>query len=222
LRVILLQNSGLVYTSNVHLVLGDWSAIGDVNTLVDVGRDTAVLEALAHAPTGVGKRAVEQVVLTHGHYDHVELLGAIRDRFQPTVCALHGFVEGVDRELRDGDELQAGDRSFEVLHTPGHSSDSICLFCPEEGVLFAGDTTLLIHSADGTYEESFAAALEKICARNVRAIYFGHGAPLLGDCKIRLRRSLEIVKKSVKRGRGSLDTNKLGDVQCVRKHLACC
>lgn len=205
MRVILLKNSGQLYSSNVYLVLGDWSAIGDVNALIDVGRDPAVLDALELAPTGVGKRAVEQVVLTHGHYDHVELLGAIRDRFQPTVCAFHGGVEGVDRVLRDGDELQAGDRTFEVLHTPGHSSDSICLYCPEEGVLFAGDTTLLIHSADGTYEESFAAALEKICARNVRAIYFGHGAPLLGDCKIHLRRSLEIVKTSVKRGRGLLD-----------------
>ena len=175
MRVILLENSGLLYSSNAYLVLGDWSAIGDVNTLIDVGRDPAVLDALELAPTGVGKRAVEQVVLTHGHYDHVEVLGAIRKRFQPTVCAFHGAVEGVDRVLRDGDELQAGDRTFEVLHTPGHSSDSICLYCPEEGALFAGDTTLLIHSADGTYEESFAAAL--IRAREQRRHFLSCDRP---------------------------------------------
>ena len=199
MRVIRLEDSGLVYTSNVYLVLGDWSGMSDVNTLVDVGRDPAVLDSLANAPTGVGKRSVEQVVLTHEHFDHVEMLGAIHERYNPTVCAFGSGMEGVDRELRDGDELKAGDQIFEVLHTTGHSSDSICLFCREEGVLFAGDTTLVIHSAGGTYEEGFAAALERICARDVRAIYFGHGAPLLEDCNLRLQRSLEIVQKSVRR-----------------------
>jgi glyoxylase-like metal-dependent hydrolase (beta-lactamase superfamily II) len=206
LRVIRLANSGLIYSCNVYLVLGDWSRIGDVNTLIDVGRDPAVLDSLAQAPTGVGKRAVEQVLLTHGHYDHVELVQAIRDLFQPTVCAFPGAIEGADRLLQDGDELKAGDRIFEVLHTPGHSSDSICLYCPAEGVLFAGDTPLLLHTSDSTYEESFAAALEKICTRNVRAIYFGHGAPLLEDCNVRLRWSLEIVKAGVSRGCGMLNT----------------
>lgn len=215
MRVILLENSGRIYSSNVYLVLGDWSGVSDVNTLVDAGRDPAVLDALAHAPTGVGKRAVEQVVLTHGHYDHVELLGAIRDRFQPTVCAFRGGLEGADRVLQDGDELKAGDETFEVLHTPGHSSDSICLYCHREGALFAGDTPLLVHSSDGTYEESFAAALEKICARNVRAIYFGHGAPLLEDCNVRLRWSLEIVNKSVKRGCGMLNTTRKVNCEVV-------
>src|ERR1035437_992613 len=123
MRVILLENSGRIYSSNVYLVLGDWSGMADVNTLIDVGRDPAILDSLAQAPTGVGKRRAEQVVLTHSHYDHVELLAAVRDRFQPTVCAWKGGVEGTDRALQDGDELKAGDETFEVLHTPGHSSD---------------------------------------------------------------------------------------------------
>ena len=215
MRVMLLQNSGQIYSCNVYLVLGDWSRVGDVNTLIDVGRDPVVLESLSYAPTGVGKRAVEQVVLTHSHYDHVELLDAIRERFQPTVCAFLGGVQGADCVLQDGDELKAGDRIFEVIHTPGHSSDSICLYCPAEGALFAGDTPLLVHSSDGTYEESFAAALEKICSRNVRAIYFGHGAPLLEDCNSRLQRSLEIVNKSVKHECGMLNTTRKVNCEVV-------
>ena len=202
MRVILLKNSGLIYSSNVYLVLGDWSGMSDVNTLIDVGRDPAVLDALSAAPTGVGKRPVEQVLLTHEHFDHVELLGTIREQFQPTVCAFRGGLAGVDRELADGDELKAGNRKFEVLHTPGHSSDSICLYCPEEGVLFAGDTALVNHSSGGTHEKGFVAALERICSRDVRAIYFGHGAPLLNDCNRRLRESLEIVQLSASRGCG--------------------
>jgi glyoxylase-like metal-dependent hydrolase (beta-lactamase superfamily II) len=200
----------------VYLVLGDWSGLGDVNTLVDVGRDPAVIESLTQASTGVGKKAVEQVILTHEHYDHVELLGVIRGLFQPRVRAFRGGLEGVDQALADGDELQAGDRIFEVLHTPGHSSDSICLYCRRDGVLFAGDTQLLVNSADGTYEESFAAALERICARDVRAIYFGHGAPLLADCNVRLQRSLEIVTKSVKRECGLLNNTRKVNCEAVQ------
>ena len=215
MRVMLLENSGRMYSSNVYLVLGDWSRVSDVNTLVDVGRDPVVMDSLAKAPTGVGKRAVEQVVLTHGHYDHVELLGVVREQFQPTVCAFRGAVEGVDRVLRGGDELKAGDGVFEVLHTPGHSSDSICLYGPEDGVLFAGDTPLLVQSGDGTYEEYFAAALENICSRNVRVIYFGHGAPLAADCNTRLRRSLDIVSKSVKRGCAMLNTTRKVNCEVV-------
>jgi glyoxylase-like metal-dependent hydrolase (beta-lactamase superfamily II) len=196
MRVIMLQNSGLIYTSNAYLVLGNWSRLSDVNTLIDTGRDPAVLEALAQAPTGVGKKSVEQVVLTHGHYDHVEVLEAIRERFQPVVCAFRGAVERPDRVLDDGDEIPAGDGTLEVIHTSGHSSDSICLYSRREGVLFAGDAPLLVNSGDATYEDSFATALEKLCSRDVRIIYFGHGAPLVEDCDKRLRRSLELVTNS--------------------------
>ena len=42
--------------------------------------------------------------------------------------------------LTDGDVLDLGGRSLRVLHTPGHTSDSICLLDEKEGLLFAGDT----------------------------------------------------------------------------------
>ena len=42
--------------------------------------------------------------------------------------------------LRDGDRLDLGGRELTVLHTPGHSPDSICLLDERDGVLFAGDT----------------------------------------------------------------------------------
>ena len=47
----------------------------------------------------------------------------------------------------------------------------------------------MIASPDGTYEAEFLAALEKVCARDVRRIYFGHGPPLTGHCNERLRES---------------------------------
>jgi len=44
------------------------------------------------------------------------------------------------RLLEDGDVLDLGDRELRVLHTPGHSPDSICLLDERNGLLFGGDT----------------------------------------------------------------------------------
>jgi len=88
-----------------------------------------------------------------------------------------------------------GDRVFEAIHAPGHSSDSICLYNADEGVLFAGDSPLLITS-EGSYEAGFRRTLEKLCARDVRRIYFGHGPPLTERCNERLRESQHLVASS--------------------------
>jgi len=196
MRIVTLENSGLVYTSQVYLVLGSASGLEDVNTLVDVGQDPAVLASLERAPTGVGKWPVEQVVLTHDHFDHCALLPRIRETFHPRVLAFSPGIGGVDRLLSDGDTVKMGDESFEVIHAPGHSSDSICLYNQSEGVLFAGDSPLPIASAAGTYEDGFCAALDKLCARDVRRIYFGHGAPLTERCNERLRESQRMAAGS--------------------------
>jgi len=181
------------YSSNVYLVRGDYNGMEDVNTLIDVGNDPGVIETIATISTGLAKRSVEQVVLTHGHFDHVGLLPAIRRLFDPVVYAHSPFV-GAHHIVRNGDLLRCGDRDFEVIHVPGHSQDSICLYCQEDGVLFAGDTPLMVRSADGTYEEGFIQALQYICRKDVRAIYFGHGDPLLTNCNARLNATLRNVR----------------------------
>jgi len=195
-RILTLETSGKIYTCKVYLVLGGASHIEDLNTLVDVGQDPAILASIETAPTGVGKWPVEQVVLTHNHSDHTALLPRVREAFHPKVFAFSPNTDGVSRLVRDGDTIRMGDEYFEVIHTPGHSSDSICLYNRSEGVLFAGDTPVVNASQDGTYEAGFLAALEKICARDVRRIYFGHGPPLTERCNERLRESLRIAAGS--------------------------
>ena len=197
MRIVILENSNLVYTSQAYLVLGSSSRLEDVNTMVDVGQDPAILASIERAPTGVGKWPVEQVVLTHGHSDHCALLPQIREAFHPKIFAFSPNISGVDIVLHDGDSLRMGDDDFEVIHMPGHSSDSICLYNPAEGILFAGDSPLLITSATGTYEGGFLSALEKLCVRDVRRIYFGHGAPLTERCNERLRESLRMATTGI-------------------------
>ena len=192
-----LTKGSKTYTSNVYLILGTWNAIQDVNTLVDVGRDPQVIEKITTAATGVGKKRVEQVVLTHSHYDHAGNLPLIREAFHPKVYAFSPALAGVDRILKDGETLKLGDRLFEVIYTPGHSHDSVCLYCEQDKALFSGDTMLTVQSIGGTYEPSYIHALQKLCRRDIEAIYPGHGDPLLKQCNRMLRRTLRNVKASM-------------------------
>jgi hypothetical protein len=50
MRIVTLDNSGRMYTSLAYLVLGDASQLEDVNTLVDVGADPAILASIERAP----------------------------------------------------------------------------------------------------------------------------------------------------------------------------
>src|SRR5664279_4451987 len=134
MRIVTLENSGEIYTCRVYLVLGSFSGLADVNTLVDVGQDPAILASIERAPTGIGKWPVEQVVMTHDHSDHSALMPRVRDAFHPKVFAFSPHMAGVDCLLADGDTVKMGDADFEVIHMPGHSSDSVCLYNKTEGV----------------------------------------------------------------------------------------
>jgi len=118
MKIINLTRDSTIYTSNVYFLLGDWKAVDDVNALIDVGRDPSIIRKIQDLDTGVGKKRVQKVVFTHGHYDHVSLLPAIKDEFNPEVYAFHSF-DGVNHVLRDGQTLRLADRRFEVIHTPG-------------------------------------------------------------------------------------------------------
>jgi len=198
MKISVVSSDGGEYSCNVYLVTGSSNAIGDVNTLVDVGRDPGIIEKILLASTGVGKKRVEQVVLTHSHFDHASLLPEIRSRFSPKVCAASPFLEGVDVILKGGEQIRMGDRDFEVIATPGHSSDSLCFFCPKDGILFAGDSPLTIMTGEGTYEPGFVHALETLCTKDIKSIYFGHGKPLLEGVDRILKESLRNVRKSVR------------------------
>jgi len=196
-KVVNLTQGSKVYTSNVYLVTGTWNTPADVNTLIDVGRDPVVIDKINQASTGVGKKRVQQVILTHSHYDHVSLLPRIREEFNPEVCAFSPSLKGVDRLIKDGDLLKIGDGEVEVIYTPCHSNDSVCLYCPQDGILFSGDTPVIIHSADGTYERMFYESMRRICQKDIRSIFFGHGEPMTTRCNERLQMSLDFVRKSV-------------------------
>jgi len=200
MRVLAFGRSERVYSSNSYLLLGQWNRIEDVNALVDPGADPAIVPFLEAAATGVGKRKVDLVVLTHRHYDHASMAPAIRARYGVPVAGWGPSGEDIDLELADGERLRLGDEEFEVIHAPGHTDDSICLFGTESGALFVGDAPVIVNGRDGTHEAGFVAALHRLAALPVTTIFFGHGEPLTEGCRERLRVSLENVDSSGEHG----------------------
>ena len=102
----------------------------------------------------------EIILLTHGHSDHMYEIQYFREKYGSKVyahCDEKPYFEsdyirnpiGVPLEkreyvcdvwLKDGDKIEFGPYSFQVMHTPGHTPGSVCYYCPEEKILFSGDT----------------------------------------------------------------------------------
>lgn len=195
MKIVNLGKSSKVYCANRYLVLGSWNQLDAVNTLVDVGTNGEIIDDITGVSTGVGKRPVEQVVLTHGHFDHAGGLKDIIKRFNPKVYAFTR-IEGVTDLLKDGQNLLMGDRIFEVIHVPGHSNDSICLYCKQEKVFFSGDTSVNIRTPGGAYPSNFVKIFERIVTLEIETIYSGHDSPITEHAKDMLLNTLKNIKKS--------------------------
>ena len=194
MKVIPLKSNPNSYSCKAYLVIGSWNRLEDVNTLVDVGIDGFIIHEIERISTGCGKNPVEQVVLTHSHFDHASGLAAIVDKYHPKVYAFTK-IDGVHDLLDDGDMIRMGDRYFDVLHTPGHSNDSICFHCSQDKVLFAGDMPLRILTSNGTFISEYVTALERIAQLSVERIYSGHDSPVTTNARQMIGNTLANVLK---------------------------
>ena len=137
------------YTSNVWHICGTYHSLSDLNTLIDVGRDPTILESLERIRCGLGKRPVEQVVLTHSHFDHAGMLPKIREKYHPQVYAHPQSRNDNTTPLADRQKIQIGEQTCMAVYAPGYSDDSLCILCEEEHLLFSGDVPMRIYSHDG-------------------------------------------------------------------------
>jgi glyoxylase-like metal-dependent hydrolase (beta-lactamase superfamily II) len=176
MKIFNLTENSKIYTSNAFLVLGAWNSVDDVNTLIDVGSDKTIIEKIDAINTGLGKKKIDQVIITHSHSDHTAILPLIKETYSPKICAFNSHLHGIDQSLKDGDILRIGEQYFEVFHITAHSYDSICLFCEEEGILFAGDTTFPIEFENEVLKNENSYALARLHGKNIKKVYAGHGS----------------------------------------------
>jgi hydroxyacylglutathione hydrolase len=116
------------FTSNAFLVPGDRTV------LVDTG---ANFDAVSHVRDDVD--ALDAVILTHTHEDHVGNVDAIRAAFGVETWGFDTDQPWVDNAIADEETVRLGDDEYVALHTPGHKDDHLCFYSEPAGVLFAGD-----------------------------------------------------------------------------------
>lgn len=89
--------------------------------------------------------------------------------------------------IGDGDRIDLGDRSFEVLHLPGHSPGSIALWESQTGTLFSGDALYdgpLLYQLPGSSVSDYRATLERLLELPVEVVHAGHD-PSFGRDRLR-------------------------------------
>lgn len=155
--------------------------------VVDPGPDDqSHLSRICSAAEQAGLR-IATIVLTHGHLDHS---AGVRDLAELTGAT----VRAVDKAYRLGSEglppgsvVSEGGCEIEVIATPGHTSDSVCLYLRADQAVLTGDTVLgrgtTVIAGDGNLSD-YLGSLDRLRAlagsTELRALLPGHG-PLLGD-----------------------------------------
>jgi glyoxylase-like metal-dependent hydrolase (beta-lactamase superfamily II) len=197
-------------SSNVYVLAGDYL------TIVDPGNDYTVfgeLEKLGFNPLDIKK-----VVLTHGHRDHCmgvfELL-----RYPPIYESKE--IEIINHEggplefkkileeqgfsltqVKGGETLELSGFEWEVIHTPGHTIDGICLYHGPTKTAITGDTVLPHVMADvdknaGGRFDHYLYGVKQLLKKDIENILPGHGVPVAGDGRVAVEQTYQGVMMKV-------------------------
>ena len=90
---------------------------------------------------------VEYVFITHGHGDHTWGVSEAVERYNAKVVGHKSMLLKLDAPVDDGDTLPLGKLTLQIIHTPGHTDDAICILCKDK--LITGDT-LFVGKVGGT------------------------------------------------------------------------
>lgn len=178
------------WATNAYLV---WDGRSSGALVLDPGMGAA--PPLMERVTANGLR-LHVVANSHGHVDHIfDNAPLVRASHAPLAIhpddayrleAPNNYGFEVERsvatqELREGEQLRIGDLAFDILHTPGHTEGSVCLYEERRGLLLAGD--VLFAGAfgrtdlPGGNEEQMVASLSRLAREVPPAVRVlpGHG-----------------------------------------------
>ncbi len=197
--VVALGQNPSVFTgpgTNTYLV-----GTGRRRILLDAGDGReAYLPVLEQALERADCDGLQEIVITHGHPDHVGGVESVMKRFGevrvskrpwPESDAIHPFdIAPID----EGSVVKTEGATLRGIHTPGHCPDHLCFVLEEEGVVFSGDNilgigTTVIPAESGSLSD-YMKSLERLEAEQPRRIYPAHG-PCIQDGPAKVREYIE-------------------------------
>jgi len=182
-------------SSHSYLIRGDYK-----NVLIDSGVDKNSSKLQKSLLTlGLKIRDIDIVINTHEHFDHI---GANRYFQDYSLIAAHRFaatkITVEDRYVtmyKSGDlngpslrvhlwlesksRFNLGNYSLNIIHTPGHTSGSICIYEPVRKILFTGDTVFaggtLSYIGESGSVGDYIDSISHLATRKINELYPGHG-----------------------------------------------
>lgn len=196
--------------SNVYLI--------DNEIIVDTGTGLFFSQIRQQLIQHFDTSSIRLIVNTHAHFDHTGGNKKFRDWLGCGI-AIHrddkealetgntlaelfgetGKITTVDEALQHGQALKTKKFSFEVLHTPGHTPGSICLYEKQQRILISGDT--LFESGVGRTDLQGGSAaqlhrsLETLAAYPAVYLLPGHGNPRTGGISFLVKQMAALVKE---------------------------
>jgi glyoxylase-like metal-dependent hydrolase (beta-lactamase superfamily II) len=181
---------------------------GEVVTLIDPGHHHLFPRVQkAMIADGFETTDIRLIIATHAHPDHFEAIQDFLD--SDTHIALHPEAEQfiqdygdhffqmmgmkmppyrVDFHLNEG-ELEVGEHTLQVIHTPGHAPGSICLYWPETKALFTGDVifsqSLGRTDLPGGQGSLLKESIDRLAELDVTMLLPGHGPVIHGAAQIK-------------------------------------
>ncbi|UCG70890.1 MAG: MBL fold metallo-hydrolase [Thermoplasmata archaeon] len=189
------QIGGTFYDSNIYLIKAKRPMV------IDTGTGSHHNEVVKNLKKVLNPKDVETIILTHRHFDHTGGAEGLQSELDADLLvhetAADPLRQGDDvttaarafgksfpkldvKALKEGDVLDLGDLTLQVLHTPGHSICSIALYHEESKTIFSGDTVYTdggIGRWDlptGNYEQ-LVASIRRLTEMEVKTLYPGHG-----------------------------------------------
>jgi glyoxylase-like metal-dependent hydrolase (beta-lactamase superfamily II) len=172
--------SRLVTSGTFSLDGGTWEVDNNV-WLIGDEREVIVVDAAHDADAiaaAVGDRRVLSILCTHAHDDHVSAAPELSRKLDAPVLLhpaehvlwrlAHPDIPPPEAELADGDTVHVAGTTLQVLHTPGHSPGSSCLYAPALNTLFSGDT--LFQGGPGATGRSYSDFDEIIASIQTRLL----------------------------------------------------
>ncbi|MEM0449806.1 MAG: MBL fold metallo-hydrolase [Methanomassiliicoccales archaeon] len=190
---------GKGYDCNVYFISGNRPMI------VDTGTGAGINQLLSDLDKFTSINLIKSIILTHRHYDHVGGAAFLSHKLGSKV-----FIHNEDAEvvsegdawatmsimfgghleplnvvpIEEGMIFNTGDHEFRVIHTPGHSAGSICLYDSKTKDLISGDT--IFKDGVGRWDlpsgdqRALYRSIQKLMEFDIKNLYPGHGPCGLG------------------------------------------